>query len=106
MSFRRATARALPPRAGELENRLAREFTSPSEDPHAQPIIIAEPPEGQGAITRLFVIWDEWSPLSQQDRSEIIMDAYAGSKGQAEAVRISVAMGLTAAEAARMGIAP
>jgi hypothetical protein len=105
MPFRRATARALPPRAGELEDRLAREFTTPSEEPNA-PNIIAEPPEGQGPITRLFVIWDEWAPLSQQDRSEIIMDAYARAKGQPEAVRISVAMGLTAAEAARMGIAP
>jgi hypothetical protein len=52
------------------------------------------------------VIWDEWAPLSQQDRSEIIMDAYVRAKGQGDAVRISVAMGLTAAEAARMGIAP
>ncbi len=106
MSFRRATARALPPRAGELQDRLARELTTPSADPNAQPIIIAEPPEGQGPITRLFVIWDEWAPLSQQDRSEIIMDAYTRAKGQPEAVRISVAMGLTAAEAARMGIVP
>ncbi len=98
MSFRRATARALPPRAGELEERLVQELTTPIQDPSAQPIVIAEP--------RLFVIWDEWAPLSQQDRSEIIMDAYVRAKGQADAVRISVAMGLTAAEAARMGIAP
>jgi hypothetical protein len=95
--------RVLPPRTGELEQRLAREFAAPSDDPHAQPIIIAEPP-GEGPITRLFVIWDEWALLSQQDRSEIIMDAYVHAKGQAEALRISVAMGLTAAEAARMGI--
>jgi hypothetical protein len=105
MSFRRATARALPPRAGELEERLVQELTTPIQDPSAQPIVIAEPP-GDGPITRLFVIWDEWAPLSQQDRSEIIMDAYVRAKGQGDAVRISVAMGLTAAEAARMGIAP
>jgi hypothetical protein len=104
MSFRRATARALPPRAGELEERLVNELTTPSQDPHAPPVIIAEPP-GNGPITRLFVIWDDWAPLSQQDRSEIIMDAYARAKGQADALRISVAMGLTAAEATRMGIA-
>lgn len=104
MSFRRATARALPPRAQELEEHLVHELTTPSDDPSAQPVIIAEPP-GQGPITRLFVIWDEWAPLAQQDRSEIIMDAYVRAKGQPEAVKISVAMGLTAAEAARMGIA-
>jgi hypothetical protein len=80
-------------------------MTAPSQDPKAQPIIVGEPPE-PAPITRLFVIWDEWAALSQQDRSEIIMDAYVRAKGQAEAVRISVAMGLTAAEAARMGIAP
>ncbi|MGH7270018.1 MAG: hypothetical protein ACREJ3_06265 [Polyangiaceae bacterium] len=105
MSFRRATARARAPRAGEFEERLVQEINAPSQDPNAQPVIIAEPP-GPGAITRLFVIWDDWAALPQQDRSEIIMDAYLRAQGQAESVQIAVAMGLTAVEASRIGIVP
>ena len=102
MPFRRATARARPPSAGDLEARLAQEMGTPTEEPNA-PLIVAEPP-GEGPITRLFVIWDEWESISQQDRSEIFMNAYVRAKGQADALKISVAMGLTKAEAARMGI--
>src|SRR5258708_8899845 len=102
MPFRRATARARPAAAETLEDRLAGEMDAPTEDPNA-PVIVAEPP-GNGPITRLFVIWDEWDSISQQDRSEIIMNAYVRAKGQADAVRVSVAMGLTRAEAGRLGI--
>ena len=102
MPFRRANARARPAAAGDLEDRLAREIGTPTEDPKA-PLIVAEPP-GEGPITRLFVVWDEWDFISQQDRSEIIMSAYGRARGQADAVRISVAMGVTRTEAARMGI--
>jgi hypothetical protein len=106
MPFHRATVRPRPANAADLEERLVQEMTAPNQDdPSAQPIIVAEPP-GDGPITRLFVIWDEWAALSQQDRSEIIMAAYARVRGQPDAVRISVAMGLTPAEAARMGIVP
>ncbi|AGP39314.1 hypothetical protein BE04_00115 [Sorangium cellulosum] len=76
---------------------------APSEDPDAQPIIVAEPPD-PAPITRLFVIWDEWGALSQQERSEIITNAYLRAHGQADALRLSVAMGVTRAEAVRMGL--
>ena len=101
MSFLLATARARPSNAGALQKRLVDEFKTPKD---GQPIIVAEPPTG--AITRLFVIWDDWDSLSQQDRSEIVMAAYAEAKGEGDALKISVAMGITAAEAAKMGISP
>ena len=104
MSFRRATARNQPPAAHGLEDRLQKEFESPSSDENAQPIISAEPPE-PAPISRLFVIWDDWVELSLQDRSEIIMNAYMRAKGQEAGLRISVAMGLTSAEAKRMSLA-
>ena len=102
MPFRRATARIRPPEAETLEERLAQEIGAPTDDPDAA-MIVAEPP-GDGPITRLFVIWDAWDSISQQDRSEIIMSAYGRARGQADALRVSVAMGLTRAEAGRMGI--
>ncbi len=103
MSFRRATARSLPPSATELENRLVTEMKTPDNAPNVQPVIVAEPP-APAPISRLFVIWDDWTDLTQQDRSEIIMNAYTRAEGLPAAARISVAMGLTAAEAAKMGI--
>jgi hypothetical protein len=102
MPFRRATVRALPAGAGDIEDRLTQELSAPTEDPSA-PLVVAEPP-GNGPITRLFVIWDEWDSMAQQDRSEIIMNAYVRAHGHADALNISVAMGLTRVEAARMGI--
>ena len=101
MSFRRASVRNLPPTAQGLEERLHGEFKNPSADPNAQPVILAEPP-APAPIARLFVIWDEWADLSQQDRSEIIMNAYVRAEGQQAGLRIGVAMGLTSAEAKRM----
>lgn len=104
MSFRRAAARSRPPSAVDLELRLAEEIRTPSARPDAQPIIIAEPAD-PAPITRLFVIWDDWSDLGQQDRSEIITNAYERVHGLAEAARLSIAMGLTPSEASKMGIA-
>lgn len=103
MSFRRATVRTQLPAAHSLEARLQQELEAPSSDENTQPIILAEPSE-PAPISRLFVIWDDWAEISLQDRSEIIMNAYLRAKGQQAALRISVAMGLTLAEAKRMGI--
>jgi hypothetical protein len=103
MSFRRATARNRPNTALELERRLVDELRTPSQQEGAQPIIIAEPPD-PAPISRLFVIWDEWAELNLQERSEIIMNAYIAVFGMPAGSRITIAMGLTSTEAARMGI--
>lgn len=103
MSFLRTAARPRPSSAAQLEDRLRQELESPSSDANAQPIILAEPPD-PAPISRLFVIWDDWTQLDQQDRSEIIMNAYMGFKGPEEALKVTVAMGLTSSEAARARI--
>ena len=103
MSFRRATARNRPTTVIELEHRLTDEFRAPDQQEGAQPIIIAEPSD-PAPISRLFVIWDDWAELSIQERSEIIMNAYVAVNGLPAGVRITIAMGLTSAEAARMGV--
>jgi hypothetical protein len=51
------------------------------------------------------VIWDAWAGLSPADRSGVIIDAYAAAKRQRD-MNITVAMGLTAEEALRMGFLP
>ncbi|WP_165373280.1 hypothetical protein [Sorangium cellulosum] len=52
----------------------------------------------------IYVIWDDWGTLGQQERSEIIMDAYEEAQGQQRALGVAVAMGLTRAEGQRMGV--
>ena len=103
MSFVRANTRSRAPNAADLEAALEAEMRNPSTDAAHQPIIHGEP-AAPAPITRLFVIWDEWGTLPQIERSEIILNAYTAALGQADALRIAVAMGLTSSEATRMGI--
>lgn len=91
-----------PPGADVLRRRLVEEWEHPTENPSA-PIIIEEDGEGQRP-TRLFVVWDEWPELDQEERSEIIMDAYEEVRGRDKSLLVTVAMGLTRREADRMHI--
>lgn len=54
------------------------------------------------------VIWDRWKDVPQNKRGRIIMDAYMNggrtSPTHTNPVGISLAMGLTSAEAAKLGI--
>jgi len=51
------------------------------------------------------VIWDKWNDLQPSDRSKVIIDAYAQANCHA-GWTITVAMGLTSAEALRLGFLP
>jgi hypothetical protein len=84
-----------------LVDTLAQEFRAPSpEDRQPYFQIQQQPPLSRVHVT---VIWDRWKNLSHQERAEIILDAYEAWRGQGSAEAISVAMGLTTAEADRLG---
>lgn len=84
-----------------LVDTLAQEFRTPSlEDQQPYYQIQQQPPSNRVHLT---VIWDLWKNLSHQERSEIILDAYEAWRGQGSAETVSVAMGLTTAEAGRLG---
>jgi hypothetical protein len=89
--------------AGEdqLRAELETELRAPKDS--GQPEIVIERPNP--ATTHLFVIWSKWEHLEQMVRSRIILDAFGTAKGDAEAVKVTVAMGLTPDEATRLGIA-
>jgi len=89
-------------RAEELRKRLFQEWQNPV-DAHSEPVIIEEGRTGNRP-TKIFVIWSEWAELNQQERSEIIMDAFEEFRGVADSLRVTVAMGLTQQEADRMKI--
>jgi len=99
------------PLADRLRDQLTREWKKPS-DATGAPIIIKDEGSRRDPSIRLYVIWDSWQGLSQQERSEIIMDAYTEyrltaptySFDEDDLHKVTVAMGLTSEEAARMGL--
>lgn len=93
------------PRHQSLRERLIQEWTAPNSSA-TEPIIIEEGSlsVGQTFTVHLYVIWSEWADLDQTERSEIIMDACEQVQGRDFALNVTVAMGLTAKEAERMGI--
>ena len=90
------------PAARALLNRLVDEWQHP--DPNATQPIIIEESGGQNQPTHIYVVWDDWASLGSIERSEVIMDAYEEVRGRGGAINVTVAMGLTPAEADRLGI--
>ncbi len=65
---------------------------------------IREETDRAGNVVHVYVIWDEWRNLDQLQRSELITDAFISKYGEQAINHFTVAMGLTADEARRMGI--
>lgn len=84
----------------ELRGKLEAELQNPKEKGEPE-IIIASPTPG---TTHLYVIWSQWDDLDQVVRSRIILDAFTAVRGEQEALQVTVSMGLTQAEADRLGI--
>jgi len=102
MPVKKLTRNPVNPAAQRLKDRLVEEWKDTSSTA-AQPIILEE----GGTTTQplhLYVVWDEWDPLPQIERSEIIMDAYEETHNPNAAINVTVAMGLTPREADRLGI--
>jgi hypothetical protein len=69
--------------------------------PKTAPQIIEE--EQHGKFMRVTVIWNAWKDVTHEDRGRIIMDVYEKQR-PADVTRITVALGLTHAEAERLGV--
>ena len=83
-------------------DRLEEEIRHPQQG-ISEPIIVLES-QGQKVPTHLYIIWSEWGELTQLERSEIALEAFAQAKGTGVASNLRVALGLTPEEAKRMGI--
>jgi hypothetical protein len=95
--------RTLPASAPELTRILIEEWRKPKKK--GQPVIVLEGQKGEPG--HVYVIWDAWKGLSQQERSEIIMDVVENLTGEnafPDRSLVTVAMGLTPEEAKRMNI--
>ena len=86
------------------EDTLRAELTAELTRPQAsgEPDIVIERPNP--STTHLYVIWSKWDDLEQMVRSRIILDSFAEARGDVEANKVTVAMGLTPAEAAKLGV--
>lgn len=87
----------------DLKKRLVDEWRETgTQEP--RPTIIHELDE-RGNVVHVYVIWSEWGDLDQRMRSELITEAY-WDVFDVKGLALTVAMGLTAEEANRMGIQP
>lgn len=105
MPVKRRLQRRRPESATELTRLLFNEWTRPKKG--GQPLIVIE--GKQNEPIHIYVIWDKWGGLTQTERSEIIMDVVENLMGEHSLPGdspVTVAMGLTAEEAKRMGIKP
>ena len=50
------------------------------------------------------VIWDRWAGVPVEDRGRVIMDAYQYVRGVETVLKISSALGLTHADAKKLGV--
>jgi len=85
----------------QLKARLIDEWKEQGKvSPHPQ--IIQEADE-DGHIVHVYVVWDDWGDLGQEERSAVITDAF-WEVFEEKGLALTVAMGLTASEAAKMGL--
>ncbi|MCX7049502.1 MAG: hypothetical protein NTX50_28960 [Candidatus Sumerlaeota bacterium] len=57
-----------------LRRRLVQEWRKNSNNPE-NPIIVLDDKNDPGGCLHIYVVWDQWESLNQQERSETIMDA-------------------------------
>ncbi|MBV9850417.1 MAG: hypothetical protein JO250_12140 [Armatimonadetes bacterium] len=74
----------------------------PDGPPDAPIIIEEETPRGSHLYVR--VIWDAWGDVPMEERGRIILDAYQKAQGADAVLKISNVLGLTHAEARRLGV--
>ena len=87
----------------DLTDRLIAEWRNPDSSAQEPLIVVQGGPHDRP--TRVFVVWQEWANLNQQQRSAIIMDAAEFVLGQQGSFEITIAMGLTREEAQQMNYA-
>ena len=100
MPVRDTLMTTLLPSEAALQDKLKAELEHPRAK--GEPVIVIERPNI--GTTHLYVIWSKWGNMDQMVRSRIILDAFEETKGQTEAVKVTVSMGLTPVEAKRLGI--
>ena len=82
---------------------LVNELKNPR--PMGQPIILEDRTPETNSI-RVHVIWDRWAECDRTRRSGIVLDAYEQASGADIRQQVTLALGLTVAEAIATGLLP
>lgn len=92
-----------PPEHDKLVRRLVQELRAPGDD--SLPLILEQSIEATGS-RHVHVIWDRWKDLSEEQRSDVVWEAYTQAEGAKAAEEITIATGATPAEAVVLGLLP
>jgi hypothetical protein len=91
------------PNHDRFVTKLAQELKLPGIQP--QPLILEEVVPATGS-RHVHVIWDQWKKLPDEERTDVIIEAYGQVEGKDYAEQITIASGLTAVEALALGLLP
>jgi len=94
--------RANDPEYQDLKRRLIAEWRGESVEGDGPSIL--EETNAKGRVVHVIVTWDAWAAFDGLVRSEMIVDAFQAVRGEPAVVDLSLAMGLTRAEAARQRV--
>lgn len=106
MAIRKLTTRRAEV-SDELLQALKEEMERPEgvSPPPSAPIIYLEVSDGPDNYTHWYVIWDRFAEVDEEERSRLIMRAVEGTRRREEALRVTIAMGVTSDEPKAMGLA-
>jgi hypothetical protein len=91
------------PKHDRFVKKLAQELKLPGTQP--QPLILEEEVPATGS-RHVHVIWDQWKKLPDEERTDVIIEAYGQAESKEYAEQITIASGLTSAEALALGLLP
>ena len=88
-----------------LKEGIKEELRRPEKKAHRSgaPVIFRER-TGVKKYSHYYVVWDKFKGLGQEIRSSIVYNSIKDELGQAEALKTTVAMGLTHSQAQEMGL--
>jgi hypothetical protein len=85
-----------------FEDELRREEASPA--PEGAPVFFREESGTPENYTHWYVAWDGFEDIEGEERSRLILAAVRNVLGKAEALQVTIAMGLTLREARDMDL--
>ena len=92
------------PKHDRFVKKLAQELRSPGTQPQRSLVLEEEVPAT--GSRHVHVVWDQWKKLSDEERTDVIIEAYSQAEGPPYAEQITIASGLTPAEALTLGFLP
>lgn len=92
--------------AAELREGLVAELRRAEETPApaGAPVIYMEESGTPDNYTHWYAVWDRFEGVDNEERSRLLLEAIREVQGATEALRVTIAMGLTRAEAEGFGL--